>query len=54
MYVVNQILYIDNQETAQNCTKTKFHEGTKLHEDIFGRVTILHGGLFLHEGKKKN
>ena len=44
--------------TAQNCMKTKSHEETKLREDKiaprvnFARVTILHGGSFLHENKK--
>ena len=33
--------------------ETKLHEGTKLHEDNFARVTILHGGSFLHESKEK-
>ena len=39
--------------TGQNCTMPKLHEGTKL-GDTFARVTILHGGSFLHESKKKN
>ena len=38
---------------------SKLHKGTKLHEDNFAsrvysaRVTVLHGGSFFHEGKKK-
>ena len=45
--------------TGKNCKLTKLHEGTKLHEDKFAprvnfaQVTILHGGSFLHESKKK-
>ena len=53
-------LYTNTRGTGQNCTKTKLNEVTKFHEDKFAprvnfaQVTILHGGSFLHECKKKN
>ena len=38
---------------GQNCTKTKLHDGTKLHEDNFAaRINFARVTIF-HENKKK-